>query len=434
MKQTCNGMWLPSHDTFFEKKGDYELRDYNIAKKFFGKRVRVALDIGAHCGYWSKRLINDFETVIAFEPTPEHHECLIKNCEGATNFTAIKNAVSDAPAKLYMKQTFENSGMTQVVDSKTELEVVAVCLDAVIDKDSNIDFIKIDVEGHEEQVIKGALNLIKRCRPTIFVEVLNSNSASGQYVKNTLTSLGYKLKTTVEKNQLWQWGQPVQFLHIPKTGGTALKNAKKLSPDTNTAFNVCLSHSQTLSMDKDHIGIIVRDPWKRFCSGFWERKTNKQRQQFNNNADPQFRENVKPSYAVVAGIEKDILDRCATPNDLITYIRQNTDVVDTFRISNTHPLGVVLAPITSWLGTLSEYKKNEHKVALSCSTGELSNTMKRLFNVNMPDDPFLARSRKQFNIAQSYDCSSENMKFFKEMRKEDYKLIEYIISGKNYVG
>ena len=162
MKQTETGMWLPTLDTFFENRGDYEIRDYNIAKTYFGRRTRVALDIGAHCGYWSKRLIKDFKDVIAFEPIPDHYECLKKNCEGATNFTAIQNAISEAPAKLFMQQTFANSGMTSIVEGKTDLEVMAVNLDAVIDQKAHIDFIKIDVEGHEAEVIRGALRLIKR--------------------------------------------------------------------------------------------------------------------------------------------------------------------------------------------------------------------------------------------------------------------------------
>ena len=38
---------------------------------------------------------------------------------------------------------------------------------------SNVGFIKIDVEGHEKNVLMGALNLIKRNKPSLLVEILN---------------------------------------------------------------------------------------------------------------------------------------------------------------------------------------------------------------------------------------------------------------------
>ena len=60
--------------------------------------------------------------------------------------------------------------------------------------------------------------------------------------------------------------------------------------------------------------------------------------------------------------------------------------------------------------------------------------MQEHFNMEMPKDPFLARTRKQFDIKQSYDCTPENMTFFKQMRSEDYALIKYIIASENYVG
>lgn len=437
MKQTETGMWLPTLDTFFENRGDYEIRDYNIAKTYFGRRTRVALDIGAHCGYWSKRLIKDFKDVIAFEPIPDHYECLKKNCEGATNFTAIQNAISEAPAKLFMQQTFANSGMTSIVEGKTDLEVMAVNLDAVIDQKAHIDFIKIDVEGHEAEVIRGALRLIKRCHPTIFVEILDTKSTNGVYVASALSGMGYTLEKTVEKNQIWRWTKPIQFLHVPKTGGTALRNALKLiqGKPLTVPYAISNSHEFSLSSYHDNVGVIIRDPWKRFCSGFWERKTNDQRQALNSKADPTFREHIKATYKTLTKLESKILGQCETPNDLVTYLRSNPDVIQTFaKRNNNYPLGVVLAPITDWLGTVDQYKAQEHKVGIACSTGELTATMQEHFNMEMPKDPFLARTRKQFDIKQSYDCTPENMIFFKQMRSEDYALMKYIIASEKYVG
>jgi len=50
-----------------------------------------------------------------------------------------------------------------------------------------------------------------------------------------------------------------------------------------------------------------------------------------------------------------------------------------------------------------------------------------MFNVDMPDDPFLMRSRSQFDIEQSYNFSTDNINWFvNSFRKKDYELIDYI--------
>jgi FkbM family methyltransferase len=437
MKQSQNGMWLPDGDTFFQNKGEYELRDYNIAKEYFSNGSQLALDVGAHCGYWSKRLVNDFEQVIAFEPIKEHYDCLVKNTEQVTNFTAINNAVSDTSKVLYMQQAIENSGMTQVVNTPTNLKVTAIPLDAVIDKNAHVDFIKIDVEGHEAEVLRGARQLLERCHPVIFVEILDNNTPNAIQVRELLTLLSYKLDKSVEKNQIWVWTgvQATTFLHIPKTGGTAIKNAQKKDPGISGII-MANSHTFTLKRMGNNTALIVRDPWKRFCSGFWERKTNSLRQALNEQASPQFRERIVPVYLTLTQLEQEILSQCDNPDDLVTYIRKNPQVAEQFQLANhkTFPLGVVLAPLTDWLGTLPEYKTLEHKVKFACSTGNLSKTMKSHFDIDMPTDPFLARSRDQFGIEQSYQASDQNIHFFKQFRKDDIDLVNYIITRDYYAG
>jgi len=55
--------------------------------------------------------------------------------------------------------------------------------------------------------------------------------------------------------------------------------------------------------------------------------------------------------------------------------------------------------------------------------------------INLPQDPFLKRSRKQFpEINQSYSISKENREWFEqELRADDYKLIEHIRNQSYYI-
>ena len=70
---------------------------------------------------------------------------------------------------------------------------------------NNIDFIKIDVEGYEAYVIEGALNLIKKFKPYIYVEVgWGTRHPYWNYNKtiyNKLFTMGYKKVVFSDKTQ-----------------------------------------------------------------------------------------------------------------------------------------------------------------------------------------------------------------------------------------
>src|SRR5690606_32560895 len=87
MKQV-QGIWLPDGDTHFARMMVKE-----PARMYYGSPVGVyqhfkiekamglvenrktALDIGAHVGFWSMWLSDEFDSVHAFEPSPAHAEC-----------------------------------------------------------------------------------------------------------------------------------------------------------------------------------------------------------------------------------------------------------------------------------------------------------------------------------------------------------------------
>ena len=60
-------------------------------------------------------------------------------------------------------------------------------------KDNTIDFIKIDVEGHELEVLQGARETLLKYKPTIFIETFPDKKTK---VHEYLTNLGYRLEKT----------------------------------------------------------------------------------------------------------------------------------------------------------------------------------------------------------------------------------------------
>ena len=74
-------------------------------------------------------------------------------------------------------------------------------------KIEDVDFIKIDVEGHELEVIHGALETIKQSRPTLFIEVGNSRLKA---VADLLNPLGYQVIDV-----FCQYRTQLNLLYIP---------------------------------------------------------------------------------------------------------------------------------------------------------------------------------------------------------------------------
>lgn len=149
-------------------------------EKYFKNRSRVhALDIGANIGFMTSYFGKRWENTTAFEPTPSIFKCLKKNCEGHNNIDLKNFAISDQTGDLLFAIN-PKSEINQLISSKNVLKknwsaikVPTVKIDDL--KFSNIDMIKIDVEGHEFNVIKGAENTIKNQRPLIAIEISFEN-------------------------------------------------------------------------------------------------------------------------------------------------------------------------------------------------------------------------------------------------------------------
>jgi FkbM family methyltransferase len=186
--------WLPAKDDFFyNKSADYELPIYQyIMSNKNLKSKKLALDVGAHVGIWSRRLMSDFEYVHAFEPLPVHYNCLVANT--ATHSTDIIKtynvALSDKSGVVNMQQTFENSGQSKISDDG-ELEIKCVTLDSL---SLEPGFIKIDVEGHEDKVLMGSIETLSRNKPVMMIEIWDKNTVV------LLDKIGFKLERSFGSN------------------------------------------------------------------------------------------------------------------------------------------------------------------------------------------------------------------------------------------
>jgi FkbM family methyltransferase len=180
------GWWLARNDyvgaTLFYD--GFESAERTFAENFVRPGATV-LDIGAHHGYYTllfSRKAGPQGKVVAFEPSPRERRRLalhlrINRCKNvAIEDCALGEA--EGTEQLYLADPSEsgcNSLRRPDVSARTQLVSVRTrCLDRVLGERviEHVDFIKLDVEGAELSVLKGAPELLRRRpRPVILAEV-----------------------------------------------------------------------------------------------------------------------------------------------------------------------------------------------------------------------------------------------------------------------
>jgi len=163
-------------------------------QRLFAEHVKpgmVVYDIGANVGFYTllaSRLIGPTGHVYSFEPLPRnvgYLECHIA-LNGLGNVSVTSAAVSDYDGRARFKESHPAMGG---LSEDGELEVVTVRLDSLDLRQP--DVLKIDVEGAEAEVLRGALETLSRHRPTIFLAT-HGVTPHGACV-SLLSGLGYEL-------------------------------------------------------------------------------------------------------------------------------------------------------------------------------------------------------------------------------------------------
>ena len=128
----------------------------------------AAIDIGANVGFHTKFLASQFESVYAFEPCQDTAQILTHNMQGIDNLVIHQLALGESTKEARMMVSDRNRGTSHISAQGNE-RVQVVRLDS-FDFDVPVALIKMDVEGHEAEVLRGGEALITRDRPVVFFE------------------------------------------------------------------------------------------------------------------------------------------------------------------------------------------------------------------------------------------------------------------------
>jgi FkbM family methyltransferase len=135
---------------------------------------RVMIDVGAHIGLWSFNFAHWFKRVEAFEPVADHRACFVENL--GPIFDEVKSvrlhpfALGDREKLVSIRVNPSSTGDSWV--DKHEVSGKASVEQKTLDsfQFAYVDLIKVDCEGYEEFVLRGAEETIKQWKPLICVE------------------------------------------------------------------------------------------------------------------------------------------------------------------------------------------------------------------------------------------------------------------------
>lgn len=186
----------------------------------------VFIDVGAHIGYFSLKAalkVGPTGRVVAFEPNPETLALLRDNVAAnrTQNVTVEPVACTDREQMLtlYAAPT-ANTGISSLARSTADISkdapraysVRGRRIDDVVRELnlSRVDAIKIDVEGAEAFVLRGAVDTLRRFHPKVVLEVVAAQLANMQSTPQDLTSIlqsaGYNRSKPLNPEQTdWEW-------------------------------------------------------------------------------------------------------------------------------------------------------------------------------------------------------------------------------------
>jgi len=211
MKQV-NQVWLPDEEEEMSKfllqgtvngKGVYQYNKLRAAMQYV-KNWDYAVDVGAHCGLWAMRLLEEFDEVFAFEPVERHRDCFKLNAPGATLYDC---ALGNHTGKVRLAKGLKSTGDTHI-SKNGEYESELKTLDSF--NLPGCDFMKLDCEGYELFALQGGVKTLERFKPVLVVEQ-KPGKAKGFGLGDTeaitwLEKKGYKAREVISGDYILTCG------------------------------------------------------------------------------------------------------------------------------------------------------------------------------------------------------------------------------------
>lgn len=199
-----NSFWvfygLHTEPTFLEEAGNgqQEQRDNSLR---YVKQWRNAIDVGSNVGEWTRPLAKRFQQVICFEPNPNFIECFNKNIK-ESNVVLYPYGLSSHSHNA--EQGTNDTHLNFVLGDTEPRDGDIECRSLDSFNFTEVDYIKIDVDGFEIPLLKGAKETLLKNNPVINIEMKQrKRPETVRKCRDILHSLGYKRHLRTKSDEVW---------------------------------------------------------------------------------------------------------------------------------------------------------------------------------------------------------------------------------------
>jgi FkbM family methyltransferase len=151
---------------------DVWLRD--VYQEYSPSKEDIVIDVGAHMGFFALKIARSVKKVIAIEPDPSNLRFLLTNIEINNLPQKISNyncALGEKLGVAFLDRSSYGYGRSKVSDKETACSCTINTVDAIVEKEAlqYISLIKIDTEGYELQILKGAVKSLAAYKPDLII-------------------------------------------------------------------------------------------------------------------------------------------------------------------------------------------------------------------------------------------------------------------------
>jgi len=194
--EVANWLWVKEDDGAWDGPHKEWMNSHRDAYLGASRGRDIVVQAGGNCGLYPRLFAKYFKYVYTFEPDPLNFHCLVNNCQ-LDNIIKFNGALGANNEMVRVQRSgMSNVGCHTVNSHDGERFVPQFTIDQL-----NLpacDFIQLDVEGYEINILKGAIKTIEKYKPGISCENGTNNG-----IPELLVQYGYNCKTAVGADTIY---------------------------------------------------------------------------------------------------------------------------------------------------------------------------------------------------------------------------------------
>lgn len=188
------------------------IRSYELVYERYFKveKNEIVLDIGAYVGSFTLAVARRAKKILAIEPDSKNYTCLQKNVSKFANVQTVKKGVwnSKKKLKLYLDSQYPVANSVVIPSGNNFIEIEVDTLDNLTSAlgINKVDFIKMNVEGAELEVLEGAERVLKSTKKMVIdAHHIRDGEETASRVCQFLEAKGFKTCIAKETGTVYAW-------------------------------------------------------------------------------------------------------------------------------------------------------------------------------------------------------------------------------------